>query len=146
MRHRVYGKILGRDKNERQQLFRSLVESLILSERIETTQAKAKAVRGLFDKIVNLAKSKDTKRLVTQFLTHKKTVEKLEGEILPRVKSRTSGYTSITRIGKRLGDGAMMVSMSLILEDKKSSESGVKSPQVTKIEKKEKPKKEDNKS
>lgn len=122
MRHRVYGRILGRDKNQRSILFRGLVEALIIQEKIETTQAKAKAISGLVDKIVNLAKSPTTKRLVSQFLTHKKTLEKLEKEILPKLKSRNSGYSSITRVGKRLGDGAMMVSMKLLLEEPKAVE------------------------
>lgn len=134
MRHRVYGRILGRDKNQRNILFRGLVEALILREKIETTQAKAKAISGLVDKVVNLAKSPTTKRLVSQFLTHKTTLEKLEKEILPKLKTRNSGYSSITRLGKRLGDGAMMVSMRLLLEESKEAKV-TKEPKVTKVSK-----------
>lgn len=133
MRHRVYGKILGRDKNQRNILFRGLVEALIIQEKIETTQAKAKAISGLVDKVVNLAKSPTAKRLVSQFLTHKKTLEKLEKEILPKLKTRNSGYSSITKLGKRLGDGAMMVSMKLLLEEPKEKVSRDK--QVSKVSK-----------
>lgn len=136
MRHRVYGKHLGRDKDQRTALFKSLVRSLILEETIKTTQPKAKAVKGLIDKIINQAKSETSKRLVSQFLIHKSVTEKLSKEILPRVKSRTSGYTSLVKIGPRLGDGAMIVKLSLILdaikEPKKSEEKKVKEKEQVK--------------
>ena len=119
MRHRVYGKHLGRSKDQRTALFKSLVRSLILEESIKTTHPKAKAVKGLVDKIINQAKSPTSKRLVSQFLTHKSVLDKLNNEILPRVGSRTSGYTSVVKIGPRLGDGAMIVKMSLILDESK---------------------------
>lgn len=135
MRHRVYGKHLGRDKDQRTALFKSLVRSLILEESIKTTQPKAKAVKGLVDKIITQAKSETSKRLVSQFLVHKNVQDKLTKEILPRVKSRTSGYTSMVKLGPRLGDGAMMVKVSLILE-------GAAKP--AKSEKTEKPVKEAN--
>lgn len=117
MRHKIYGKLLGRSKNERKALFSSLIRALILSERIETTETKAKAIKGLVDKIINQAKSPHTRRLLGQFLTDKLAAEKLVKEIVPRLKSRHSGYTSLTRMGKRLGDNAMMVRMSLLLEE-----------------------------
>ncbi|HLC87658.1 MAG TPA: 50S ribosomal protein L17 [Patescibacteria group bacterium] len=136
MRHKVYGKHLSRDKDQRTALFKSLVRSLILEESIKTTQPKAKAVKGLVDKIITQAKSETSKRLVSQFLIHKPVEEKLIKVILPRVKSRTSGYTSVVKLGPRLGDGAMMVKLSLILdaikepikksEPKKEEKEGVK--------------------
>lgn len=119
MRHKVYGKHLGRNKDQRTALFKSLVRSLILEESIKTTAPKAKAIKGLVDKIINQAKSPTAKRLVSQFLVHKKVEEKLVSEILPRVGSRTSGYTSMVKIGPRMGDGAMIVKMSLILDESK---------------------------
>lgn len=122
MRHKVYGKHLSRDKDQRTALFKSLVRSLILEESIKTTQAKARAVKGLVDKIITQAKSQTSKRLVSQFLIHKPVEEKLTKEILPRVKSRTSGYTSLVKLGPRLGDGAMMVKLSLILDAVKVSQ------------------------
>lgn len=126
MRHKVYGKHLSRDKDQRTALFKSLVRSLILEESIKTTQPKAKAIKGLIDKIITQAKSETSKRLVSQFLIHKPVEEKLTKVILPRVKSRTSGYTSVVKLGPRLGDGAMMVKLSLILDE-------VKVPQVSKV-------------
>lgn len=115
MRHSVYGKKLSRDKNQRAALFKSLVQSLLLSESIQTTEAKAKAIKGLVDKIITQAKSTATRRLVNQFLVSKQTQEKLVKELLPRLKDRQSGYTSIVKLGPRQGDGAMMVKMSLLM-------------------------------
>lgn len=107
MRHKIYGKAL----------FSNLIRALILSETIETTEAKAKAIKGLVDKIINQAKSPNTRRLLGQFLTDKLVTEKLVKEIVPRLKGRRFGYTSLVRMGKRLGDNAMMVRMSLLLEE-----------------------------
>lgn len=119
MRHRVYGSKLGRNKNQRTALFKNLVQSLILHSSIKTTESKARAIKGLIDKIITQAKNPDTRRLLQTFLISKKTQEKLIKEIIPLLKSRTSGYTSLIRIGQRLGDGAMMVKISLLLEEKK---------------------------
>lgn len=114
MRHRVYGRHLGRNKDERTSLFKNLVRSLIISEKIETTQAKAKAIKGLVDRLVNQAKSPATARLVKQFLVEKDIQEKLISEIAPRLSDRNSGYTSIVKIGRRQGDGASVVRMSFV--------------------------------
>ncbi len=121
MRHNVYGKHLGRDKNQRSALFKSLVRGLVIEEKIQTTESKSKAVKGLVDKLINQAKSPTAKRLVSQFLTEKKVYEKFMGEIVPRTGKRVSGYTSVVRLGPRLGDGAMMVQMSLLMEEKSMS-------------------------
>lgn len=104
MRHKVYGKHLGRDKNERTALFKNLIGSLILHGSITTTEAKAKAIKGLVDKMINQAKKKP---------------DPLFKDIVPRLKSRTSGYTSLIRLGPRQGDGAMIVKLSLLLEEAK---------------------------
>ncbi|MDO8573894.1 MAG: L17 family ribosomal protein [Candidatus Daviesbacteria bacterium] len=106
MRHRVYGKHLGRNKNERQALFTGLVHSLLSHGTIETSEAKAKAIKGLIDKTINLVK-KDI------FFQDDKLKEKIKA-ILPKLGSKTSGYTSTIRIGPRLGDQTTMVELSLI--------------------------------
>lgn len=121
MRHRVYGKKLGRSKNGRTALFKSLVQALIISEKIETTQARAKAIKGLVDQLINQAKSPSTRRLVSQFLTTKSISDKLIKDLTPRLKSRNSGYTSVIKMGKRLGDGSEMVQMKLLLEEVKKA-------------------------
>lgn len=122
MRHKVYGAHLSRDKNQRTALFKNLVRSLIISEGIQTTEAKAKAIKGLVDKTINQAKSPSTRRLLGQFLIDKSAQEKLIKELLPRLKDRNSGYTRLIKIGRRLGDGAMIVKMELILGEEKKAE------------------------
>jgi large subunit ribosomal protein L17 len=121
VRHKVYGRHLGRNTDQRKALFKNLVQSLILSEKIETTESKAKAIKPLFDKLVTSAKSKNTQRLVSQFLVNKEASEKLFKEIVPRLGNRNSGFTSVTRLGRRMGDGATMVQMSLLLEEPKAT-------------------------
>lgn len=137
MRHKVYGKHLSRDKNQRTALFKNLVRSLILSEHIQTTESKAKAIKGLVDKVITQAKSPTTRRLVGQFLVDKSAQEKLSKDLLPRMKDRTSGYTRIIKLGRRLGDGAMMVKMELLLGEEKKVEAAKK--EIVKVEEKPKP-------
>lgn len=129
MRHNVYGRHLGRDKNQRTALFKSLVQALFLYETIETTQAKAKAIKGLVDKLINQAKSSNA-RLIDQFVLNKSVSQKLKDDIILRFDDRNSGYTSITRLGPRLGDGAMMVQMRLVEGSKKKPK--VKDQKLTK--------------
>ena len=114
MRHRRNGKKLGRNKNERTALFKSLVQSLILHGTIETSEASAKAVKGLVDKVINLAKSKNRRRLLQMYLPEKDLEERLVKEIAPKLDDRVSGYTSLIRLGERLGDRSMRVRMSII--------------------------------
>ncbi len=122
MRHNVYGKHLGRNKNQRTALFRGLIRSLVLHEAITTTDSKAKAVKGLIDRVISKSKdnSQASQNVVKSIIPQKEIVEKLSKEIAPRFKNRTSGFTKIVRLGIRPGDGAMMVKMSLISEDKQS--------------------------
>lgn len=122
MKHRVYGRHLGRNSDERTALFKNLVRSLIISEKIHTTEAKAKAVKGLVDQIINQSKSKNTQRLVSQFLANKTVEEKLFKNLTPRLQNRTSGYTSIIKLGRRFGDGAPIVQMQLLLEQEAKKE------------------------
>jgi large subunit ribosomal protein L17 len=138
VRHKVYGRHLGRNTDQRKALFKNLVSSLILSEKIETTEQKAKAIKPLFDKLVTSASSKknsNSQRLVSQFLGSNQASEKLIKEIVPRLGNRTSGFTSVTRLGRRLGDGATVVQMRLLLEENSKKESRVKSLESSKTEK-----------
>lgn len=117
MKHSVYGKKLGRDKNQRAALFRSLVRELILNESIKTTLLKAKAVKGLVDRLISksIDGSTASKRVVTSFINQPEVAKKLFDDIAPRYKGdRVSGFTSTIKTGRRLGDGAMMVRMSLM--------------------------------
>lgn len=114
MRHRVYGKHLGRNKDERDTLFKGLVYSLLSFGTIQTSEAKAKAIKGLVDRIINLAKDKKSESRLQSFVTDKNLRERLVKEIIPRLGTRTSGFTSLVKLGTRLGDQTMMVRMSLI--------------------------------
>ena len=105
---------MGRNKDERDVLFKNLVQSLILHGSIQTSEAKAKAIKGLIDKIINLAKSKTSQRLLQAYLINESLRERLIKEILPKLENRVSGYTSLIRLGRRLGDNTMVVKMSLI--------------------------------
>lgn len=135
MRHKVYGRKLGRNKNERDSLFKSLLESLILHGSIQTTEAKAKSIKGLVDKIINQAKNTNTQRFIQSSLTHPKVSEKLIKEIVPSLKNRSSGYTSLVRLGPRQGDGAMMVKMSLLMSEEKKIKSTKQGKEASKNKK-----------
>ena len=114
MRHRVYGRKLNRNKNQRSRLFKSLVSSLFTFGTITTSEAKAKAIKGMVDKIINLAKSKNSKQLLLSYFANKALEERLIKEIAPKLGNRNSGYTSLIRVGTQSGDQSMAVKMSLI--------------------------------
>lgn len=118
MRHRVYGKKLGRNVRERTALFRSLVQGLLIHGTIQTSQTKAQAIKGLVDKVINLAKNKNTHHLLKSFLAQDQLAERLIKEVAPKLSDRTSGYTTVVKLGNRAGDNAMVVKMSLIGSEK----------------------------
>lgn len=116
MRHRVAGRQLGRDKSARKALFRSLITELFRHERIETTEAKAKAVRGDAEKLITLAKRGDVhaRRIAAQTILDPKVTKKLFETLGPRYKERAGGYTRVFKVGPRLGDAAPVVIMELV--------------------------------
>lgn len=120
MRHRVKGKKLGRDTGHRKALFKNLINSLILRGEIKTTESKAKAVRGLVDKLITRGKTGTlhARRLIAAFLADKRAVNKLVDEVAPRFKARPGGFTRIIRLGRRRGDNAMMVKLELVEKKK----------------------------
>jgi large subunit ribosomal protein L17 len=128
VRHRVYGSKLSRDKNQRTALFRSLIRELIIQESITTTQAKAKAIKGLVDRLITKSKASDnaSKTVVSSFLTQPEVRKKLSDDILPKLGDRTSGFTEVVRLGIRPGDGTMMVKMSLLTEATSAVKKGSK--------------------
>jgi len=111
MSHSKKVRKFGRNTNQRKALFRNLIESLIVYEKIETTLAKAKTIKGLVDKLVSKAKegSLHARRQLLSFLPQKKAADKLVDEIAPRFDKRPGGFVKIFRLGKRRGDDAMMV-------------------------------------
>ena len=124
-RHSNIGKKLSRTAGPRKALLRGLVDSLILYERVETTQARAKEVSRIFDKMVTKAKKQDLHnyRQVKSFTINPIAAEKLFTDLVNGFKTRNSGFTRLIKTGKRLGDGSDMVLVELILDvDYKKSE------------------------
>ena len=116
MRHRVAGKRLGRATGHRRAMYRNLVTDLLRYEKITTTEAKAKEVRGLAEKIITLGKEGGlhSRRQALSFILDKKVADKVFAELAPKYAERPGGYTRITKLGPRLGDGAAMVQLELV--------------------------------
>lgn len=119
----AYGK-LGRDSAARKALFRDLVTDLFIYERIQTTEAKAKEVRSIAEKLITTAKRGDlhARRQVAAFVrkevadaeNKQDAIQKLFSDIAPRFSERQGGYTRILKIGPRRGDAAPMVYLELV--------------------------------
>jgi large subunit ribosomal protein L17 len=116
MRHRVGGSKLKRDAGSRKALLRNLVTSVIEVDYVVTTVPKAKAVKPLVDRMVTLGK-RDTlhaRRQAASFLETPASVKKLFETIAPKFGQRSGGYTRITRLGFRKGDGAELCKLELV--------------------------------
>jgi large subunit ribosomal protein L17 len=125
MRHRVAGYRLDRSKDTRIGLRRTLINQLFTHERIETTRAKALAMRGDAERLITLArnsaKGTDTdrvnaRRTAAARLNNPEMVKKLFDDIAPRFTTRNGGYTRMLKLGPRLGDCADMVLLELVEE------------------------------
>jgi large subunit ribosomal protein L17 len=116
MRHRVAGRHLGRDTAHRLSLYRNLVTDLLRYERITTTEAKAKEIRPMAEKIITLARRGDVhaRRQAGRFVFDPRVVKKTFDEIGPRMKDRPGGYLRITSLEPRKGDGARMAAIELV--------------------------------
>ena len=116
MRHKVAGRKLGRSSGHRRAMYRNLVTDLLGYEKITTTEAKAKEVRSLAEKMITLGKKAGlhSRRQALSFIFDEKVTEKVFTELAPRYAERPSGYTRITKLGPRLGDGAAMVQLELV--------------------------------
>ncbi len=116
MRHRKAGSKLGMGWQERKRLFRMQSISLILNERITTTEAKAKALRPIVEKLITMARE-DTpyhRKLIMDRLAHETSRDKLFDVIGPRYEGQAGGYTRIFKLGMRKGDGAPIAMIELI--------------------------------
>lgn len=116
MRHHVAGRHLGRNAAQRKALFRGLITDLLRHERITTTEAKAKAIRGEAEKLITLAKRGDVhaRRVAQQTVLDKSISSKLFETLGPRYKDRKGGFTRIFKLGPRLGDAAPLVILELV--------------------------------
>lgn len=122
MRHKISGRILGRDSGHRKALFRNLIKELYTHERIMTTDAKARSIRSEAEKLITKAKRGiadggnrvHAQRQVVSYLNDKTIAKKVFDEFAPRYADRNGGYTRIIKLGKRQGDAADMVILELV--------------------------------
>jgi large subunit ribosomal protein L17 len=115
MRKRNKGRKFGRKTDQRKAFFKSLAQNLFLHGKIKTTQARAKEMRSIVEKMITKAKTGGlaNTRLLAKNLSGEVTA-KLIKEIAPQYKERKGGYTRITRLGQRQTDGAEMVIFELV--------------------------------
>ncbi len=116
MRHRNKNKILDRAKGPRELMLRNLASSILIYEKVKTTEAKAKAVRSLVERSITTAKKGDlsARRALIATLPQKMAVRKSLEVLAERYKDRAGGYSRIIRLGARPGDGAKMVQIELV--------------------------------
>ncbi len=123
MRHQVAGYKLGRNRDQRNGLRRTLINQLFEHERIQTTRAKALAIRGDAERLITLARRSangtdidkvNARRLAAARLANPDTVRKLFDDIAPRYANRPGGYTRVLKMGQRLGDAAEIVLLELV--------------------------------
>ena len=117
MPHRVSGRKLGRASAHRRRMLSNLAVSVLRYERVRTTEAKAKEVRGVVDGMITTAKRGDlaARRLLIADMPHEPLiVDKLMGELATKYAERSSGFTRIVKIGERLGDAAPIVQIELV--------------------------------
>ncbi len=116
MRHRNKTKTLGRSKSAREALLRDLATSVIVYEKINITEGKAKVLRSVVEKLITIAKKGDlsARRQLISYFTTDQPVAKMMDVIGPRYKERAGGYTRITKLGHRQGDAASVVQIELV--------------------------------
>jgi large subunit ribosomal protein L17 len=135
MKHRVAGYKLGRNAAQRKTLWRGLVTDLFRHGRINTTEAKARSVRGDAEHLISVAKrglapggnAVHARRLAAQVITDPQVTKRLFDEIAPLFTDRPGGYTRLVKVGPRMGDGAEMAVLELVERPAaKTSETGKK--------------------
>src|SRR5215813_6299814 len=116
MRHLKKGRALHRKSSHRKALLSNLAVSILTNGRVQTTEAKAKEVRGLVDRIITWGKRGDihARRLAARQVRSRTIVKKVFDELAPRYRDRRGGYTRIMKIGHRHGDNAPVVIMELV--------------------------------
>jgi len=117
MSHRIDGRKFGRKTAPRKAMYANLIVAVLRYEQIKTTEAKAKEVRGMVERVITLSKSgnlADRRRIVAELPNEPLVIEKLYDEIAPRYGERNSGFTRIVKLGPRPGDNAPMVQLELV--------------------------------
>ncbi|HJX70086.1 MAG TPA: 50S ribosomal protein L17 [Dehalococcoidia bacterium] len=116
MRHRIAGKKLSRPTGHRMAMYYNLTTELLKYEKIATTQAKTKEVRGITEKVITLGKAGTlhARRQALAIVGDKKVIDKVFGELASRYATRSGGYTRIFKLGHRSGDGAPVAQIELV--------------------------------
>jgi large subunit ribosomal protein L17 len=116
MSHKVAVRKKGKDSGFRRAMHRNLVTDLLGYEKIKTTEAKARQIRSIAEKMITLGKrgGLHSRRQVISYILSKEVIEKLFSELAERYAERPGGYTRTTKLGRRLGDGALMVQIELV--------------------------------
>ncbi|PIZ71237.1 50S ribosomal protein L17 [Candidatus Peregrinibacteria bacterium CG_4_10_14_0_2_um_filter_43_11] len=117
MRHQVKSTRINRKANHLNAMLRNLATSVILYEKVKTTEAKAKLVRPLVEKMITFAKKKELStaiRELNQFFLDENATKKVTQELLERYKDRNSGFLRLTHKGFRAGDSARIMQIELI--------------------------------
>lgn len=116
MGRKIAGRRLNRSSGYRRAMYRNLVTDLLNYEKITTTEAKAKQVRSLTEKMITLGKEGGlhSRRQALSFIFSKRVTDKVFADLASRYAERSGGYTRIMKLGPRLGDGAAMVRLELV--------------------------------
>jgi large subunit ribosomal protein L17 len=116
MRHNIMGRRLGRSMDQRKALFRILTTELFRHKRIRTTEAKAKTIQPIVEKLITLARRGDlhARRQAAREIYDPAVLQKLFNEIGPQMQGREGGYTRIYKLGPRRGDNAKMALIELV--------------------------------
>jgi large subunit ribosomal protein L17 len=116
MRHRKAGRKFGRNPSQRKALLRQLAISLIMNDRITTTEAKAKELRVVVEKLITLAKddSDHSRKLVMSRIDNEKALTRLFDVVAPRFEEGNGGYTRMAKLGVRHGDAAPLVLIEFV--------------------------------
>src|SRR5210317_1351419 len=141
MRHRKTGRKLGRNTSHRKAMMRNMVTSFFDCEKITTTDARAKELRKMAEKLITMARRGDlhSRRLIMQVVRDNKTTAKLVDTIAPRYADRPGGYTRIIKLGHRAGDNAALSMIELVEEEVVAKPKKKKAPAKKAAEKVEAP-------
>lgn len=142
MKKKIFGRKFKRDVNQRKALFRSLIRALVLHEKIKTTEAKAKAVKGDIEKLITKAKDKkaNSRKEILSVLLEDSLVTKMIDEIAPRFEGRSGGYTRIIKLGTRKKDNSKVVILELVELENVKKEDKMKEEPKAEVKKEKKPK------
>lgn len=140
MRHRNSGRKLGRTSSHKKAMLRNMVTSFLKEEKITTTDAKAKELRSIAEKMITLGKegTLHARRQALSFVRDRATAKKLFEDLSTRFGDRNGGYTRIIKVGNRIGDNAPLSVIELVTRaEKKSKEAESKKKDSKKAAEKE---------